>query len=70
MRVATSGRKRKRLAVESTGLGSSVLESHSSDAFSASSSAKGVVEINETDSEGKYIKLYNTSDKVRLAEWK
>jgi len=38
--------------------------------FAAKASSKGVVEISETNEEGKYIKLYNTSDKdVALGNW-
>ena len=45
---------------------SEYLQASSSSGYATSSSAKGAVEIYETDGEGKFIKLYNTSDKVRV----
>ena len=45
---------------------SEYLQASSSSGYATSSSAKGAVEIYETDGEGMFIKLYNTSDKVRV----
>lgn len=79
LRATPAGsRKRKRVTVTETselgsGLAGSSLTSgalsqltqaQSSSGYTASSSAKGIVEINETDPAGTYIKLYNTSDKA------
>lgn len=63
----SSSRKRKRAALLASEPGSSgikqVRQSQASSGFTQSSSAKGVVEISETDTEGHFIKLTNTSDK-------
>jgi lamin B len=72
--ATTSGRKRKRgLAMEeasTSALGASMFSSSSSADFTSSSSQKGSIEINETDAEGKFIKLFNTSDKDQsLGSW-
>ena len=45
---------------------SEYLQASSSSGYATSSSAKEAVEIYETDGEGMFIKLYNTSDKVRV----
>lgn len=68
-----TSRKRKRIAETSSLVGAgmgSLTQSSASSGFTASSSAKGAVEVNETDPEGKFIKLYNTSEKdVSLGNW-
>ena len=62
-------RKRKRMTVTHQGAGDySHLQSSSSSAFNATSSATGAVEISEVDPAGQFIKIHNTSDKVRLLE--
>ena len=59
------GTKRKR-----TDAGS-LLQSSASAGFKSESSAKGAVEVNTTDEEGKFIKLVNSSeDKVSHARYR
>jgi len=76
--TAESSRKRKRIEVDepdssasAAGGGRVVRESHSSSDYEVNSSAKEVVEISETSTDGKFIKLFNTSNEkeVSLAGW-
>ena len=60
---ATPGKKRKRTTDEGFG-SSSHLSSQAKAAYASKSSQKGAVEVMETDEDGKYIKLHNTSTKV------
>lgn len=53
------GSKRKRTTIDES-------EERSLSDYSVTSSAKGDVEVNEFDADGKYVKLFNKSDKVRL----
>ncbi|KAK2172443.1 hypothetical protein NP493_960g01001 [Ridgeia piscesae] len=64
-------RKRKRMTVTHQGAGDySHLQSSSSSAFNATSSATGAVEISEVDPAGQFIKIHNTSDKdVPVGSW-
>jgi lamin B len=77
---ATPGRSFRRTPVRSGGakkrkrgqddLGQSYFQSGSSVGYSQKSSAKGSVEVFETDTDGKYIKLFNNSDKEQsLGGW-
>ena len=43
---------------------SSIMESTAKTGFSSSSEAKGAVEVYETDECGKFVKLFNNSEKV------
>jgi len=74
---ATPGRSFRRTPVRGTGaakkrkrgeydLGASIFEQRGSGSqmgFQQKSSAKGHIEVSETDTDGKFIKLYNNSDK-------
>ena len=40
------------------------MSSSAKSGFSSSSEAKGAVEVYETDENGKFVKLYNNSEKV------
>jgi hypothetical protein len=66
----SSSRKRKRGALLTTEAGGSgikqVRQSQASSGYTQSSSAKGVVEVSETDVDGHFVKLTNTSDKVSV----
>lgn len=72
---AESSRKRKRVEVDepdSSAVGGRMVhESISSSDFEVNSAAKEVVEISETSTDGKFIKLFNTSNdkEVSLAGW-
>ena len=58
------GQKRKRVALSET-----VQEfGETSSGFSSSSSSSGNVVIDDIDTDGKYVKLHNTSDEVGLIE--
>lgn len=60
------GTKRKRVTLD-VGEGS---PSKSSAGYATESRSTGVVEISDTDEEGKYIKLFNTSDEdVAIGNW-
>ena len=50
------GTKRKRITIEE--------EQRTTTGYAQESSRTGVVDISETDTEGKFIKLHNTSDEV------
>ena len=56
------GHKRKRVALSEQ---VEEFESHSTSGFSAQSSASGNVNIEEIDSDGKFIRLQNTSGEVK-----
>jgi len=71
---ATPGasRKRKRVALSSeasSGYGSfavqQISQSSASSEYVSNAKAKGDIEIEETDTSGKFIKIVNKSDKVR-----
>lgn len=55
------GHKRKRVALAEQ---VQEFESHSTSGFSSQSSSSGNINIEEIDSDGKFIKLHNESDKV------
>jgi lamin B len=66
VRGVPGSKKRKR---GDTDFGS-FLQQRASAAYSQKSHASGAVEVNETDTEGKFIKLFNTSDKeINLGGW-
>lgn len=61
------GHKRKRVALAEQ---VQEFESHSTSGFSAQSSSSGNINIEEIDSEGKFIKLHNASDEdVAVGSW-
>ena len=64
----TSGKKRKRGEMAATDFGS-FLQQRASAVYTQKSSAKGNLEVYETDTEGKYIKLFNNGDKVGCKEY-
>lgn len=55
------GHKRKRVALAEQ---VQEFESHSTSGFSSQSSSSGNINIEEIDSDGKFIKLHNESDEV------
>lgn len=57
------GHKRKRVALAEQ---VQEFESHSTSGFSAQSSSSGNINIEEIDSDGKFIKLHNASDEVNF----
>ncbi|OWF48530.1 lamin Dm0-like [Mizuhopecten yessoensis] len=67
-RSGARGAKRKRVALSDTV--EEFSQSSSSSGFATTSSASGHVEIKETDGEGKFIKIYNTSDEdIAVGGW-
>lgn len=63
VRLAAGGTKRKRTLLEES------QEASMSD-YSVSSTSKGEIEINEVDADGKYVKIYNKSNKeINLSGW-
>ncbi|XP_060062534.1 lamin Dm0-like [Ylistrum balloti] len=67
-RSVARGAKRKRVALSDTV--EEFSQSSSSSGFATTSSASGHVEIKETDGEGQFIKIFNTSDEdIPIGGW-